>query len=162
MGELRDIDRGYRALVRRVFDIAKPRIEVGILSGQGAEDAHAGGDELTLIEVAVWNEFGTTDPRTGNVHVPERSFIRAWFDEREADLREKLTIGMRKVVKGDLTKELLLRQIAEEAIGQIRQRIADGIDPPNAEATIRAKGSSTPLINHGQLRAGVTSRIKDR
>lgn len=161
---VRDTDHGYNALVDRLFKFAKPRIEVGILAGAGADEAKTGeavGEGLTLLEAAIFNEFGTTDAE-GNIHVPARSFIRAWFDENEAALRQELTGLMRDVVAGKRTKEQILQMLAVRCVGEIQQRIADGLDPENRHSTVEKKGSSTPLIATGQLRAGVTSRITER
>lgn len=158
---IRDTDRGYAALVKRVYGIAHPRVEVGILAGAGADEPAVGSDDLTLLEVAVCNEFGTTD-LDGNILVPERSFIRGWFDENEAKLRALLLELMKTVVSGKRTKEQALEMLALVAIGQIQERISAGIEPENAPSTIARKGSSTPLIDKGQLRAGISSRIGER
>lgn len=152
--KITDTDKGYRALVKRVFGIGRPTIAVGVLSGQGAEDSHPGeGEEmLTNLEVAIFNEFGTE-------HIPARSFVRAWYDENEAQLREDLSVLMKRVVLGILTKEQALQQMAVRCVGQIQERIADGIAPPNALSTEIRKRSSTPLIDSGQLRASISSRV---
>ncbi len=158
---VRDTDRGYGALMKRIYGLRRPRIEVGILAGAGADEPKVGADDITLLEVAVANEFGTTDA-AGNVHVPERSFIRGYFDENEASLRLQMAGLMRGVVAGKRTKEEALQTLALLAVGGIQARISAGIDPPNAPSTIAEKGSSTPLIDKGQLRAAISSRITER
>ena len=148
-----DVDKGYAALAKRIYGIRRPTITVGILSGQGAEDTHEGeGELLTTLQVAIFNEFGTVD-------IPARSFIRGWFDENVQQLHADLFTLMQSVVAGERTKEQVLQLMAVRCVGQIQQRIADGIDPPLKQATIDRKGSSTPLIDSGQLRAAVSSRI---
>lgn len=79
--KLRDVDQGYQALVRRFYALEDtPVIDVGVLEAEGAK-VHEGGPEgdgtrpVTVLDVATWNEFGTGQ-------IPERSFIRAWFDEQ--------------------------------------------------------------------------------
>jgi len=152
-----DVDHGAAAFLKRMKEFQKPRIDVGILSGEGhADDPH--GPELTLVEVAVFNEFGTTGAN-GEVHVPERSFIRSWFDTHEESLKENLVTLMKRVAKGELTKSQALEQIGLRAVGQIQELIASSIPPPNAPSTIAKKGSSTTLIDQGQLRQGITHRV---
>jgi hypothetical protein len=147
--DLRDEDHGAAALVQRVFGIAKPTITVGILEG----DEPHGDDPVSILEVAVWNEFGTAT-------APARSFIRAYFDENEAALREDLTKLLQSVVLGRRTKEQALELLALHIVGQIQARMAAGIDPPNAPSTIARKGSSTPLIGiTGILRSSVTYKV---
>jgi hypothetical protein len=155
--KITDKDHGYAALVKRLYGETKARVEVGILAGEGhADDEH--GEGTTLIDVATWMEFGTTDAN-GNIHVPERSFIREWFDSAEAKLRDDMIILMQSVVRGERTKDRALELLALRCVGQIQDRISSSLPPPNDPETVRRKGSSTTLIDKGQLRAGISSRI---
>jgi hypothetical protein len=147
----KDRDNGYRALVRRVYGMKAPVITVGILAEAGKE-SH-GDDSLTVLEVAVFNEFGTD-------RIPERSFIRAWFDENESRLGIAVKRMTASVIAGKRTKEQALELLAQACVGQIQKRIANGISPPNAESTIAQKGSSKPLIGvTGQLRTSISYRV---
>jgi hypothetical protein len=46
------------------------------------------------------------------------------------------------------------------AVGDIQHEITVLRHPPNAPATIRAKGSSKPLIDTGEMRQSVTYQIR--
>lgn len=144
---VRDIDRGYRDLVKRVFDLQRPRVAVGIFESDERTD-----DGKTVLEVAIINEFGG-----GNV--PSRSFLRAWFDENADRARSTLTKLLQQVVDGKLTKQKALEQFGLWCQGEVQKRIAAGIPPPNAPSTVAKKGSSKPLINKGQLRSSITFAI---
>lgn len=144
---VRDSDRGYKALLARlVGHKKKPRVEIGILEADG-EKAHDGG--VTVADVATWAEFGTETE-------PERSFIRAWFDEHEHQVRDDIAKLMRG---GKRTADQVLEIVGLRAVGQIQARIAAGVPPPNAPSTIARKGSSTPLIDTGQLRSSISHRV---
>lgn len=145
-----DKDNGYRALAEQVFGIERPKISVGI---HEAEAAHANG-KVTVGDIATWNEFGT---RT----IPARSFIRAFVDEKQDEIRATAKGLLLQVVRGKLTKEQALDQLGLWLQGQIQRRMAEGIPPPNAEATIEKKGSSTPLIDTGALRSAVTFKVHE-
>lgn len=157
---VRSIDRGFNALLKRAR-IPKVAIATGVLAKHGDQPKRAGEGEhaeaLTLIEVAVWNEFGTSDGR-----VPERSFIRAWFDAEEPQLREMLTALLREVVAGKLTSQQALDRMGLHCVGQIQKRIAEGIPPENAESTVQRKGGgkTTPLIDTGQLRSSISFDVR--
>lgn len=159
--KITDEDNGYKAMTDRVFGIAKakPTIVVGILSDEG-EQPHGDDDTLTVLQVAIFNEFGTHD-RNGKVRVPERSFLRAWFDEQEPQLRKDLLVLCKSVIAGKRTAKDILDIMGLRMVGQIQQRMADGIPPPNADSTIAKKGSSTPLIDHGILRSSVSYKIEE-
>jgi hypothetical protein len=149
---IKDTDHGYKALIERVFGFAKPTISVGILEADG--DKPHGDDDVTILMVAIWNEFGTS-------RIPARSFIREWFDESEAELRVALTEGMKRVVAGQITKEQLLEQLAQKAVGDIQARMASSIPPPNAPSTAARKKSTTTLENTGALRGSISYRIDE-
>jgi hypothetical protein len=149
------------------------RITVGVHGDDGASQ-HVANDAdaapLTVVDVGTFHEFGvgpfavTTFAHDGSasVHehpgIPQRSFIRAWFDENQDFIRETLRSQMLLVVAGKLTAEKAKDRIALVFEGSMKQRIARGIAPPLAASTIRRKGSSKPLIDKGQLRAAVRGR----
>jgi hypothetical protein len=149
MSGVKDVDKGYKDLVKRVYGIDKPKIVVGIFE---VANAKTYADGTTLIEVAMANEFGTDK-------IPERSFLRAWFDENQAKCKEAVKRMLIATIEGKYTPEQALNLLAQRFVGEIQKRIADGIPPANAEATVKKKGSETPLIDKGQLRSGVTYRI---
>jgi len=154
---LKDTDRGYAALVARVFAAAKekPTISVGLLEGDGAQP-HGEKDvdeAVTVLQVAIWNHFGTDN-------IPARPFITAWFDESESALRADLVVLMQSVVRGERTSAQILELMGQRCVAQIQARMAEGVPPPNAPSTIKAKGSSTPLVNEGILRSSVSYRVE--
>jgi hypothetical protein len=150
MTEVKDVDHGYQALVKRVFGLeGKPKIQVGIFEAAGAKSYE---DAVTVLEVAIWNEFGTDT-------IPERSFIRAWFDENEEKCREAVRRMLVAVLEGKYQPEQALELVAQRFVGEIQKRMALGIPPPNSPATVARKGSATPLIDTGQLRSSVTYRV---
>jgi hypothetical protein len=140
-----DKDHGYRALVDRIFTMGKPKIEVGILDGGKTEDG------MTIVEIATINEFG--------LGVPQRSFLRAWFDENEPRAQEAMRRLLVSVVEGKRTKEQALEVFGLWVQGEIQKRISEGIAPANAPSTIAKKGSSTPLVDNGILKSAVSFRV---
>jgi hypothetical protein len=146
---VRDVDKGYAALVKRVYGLATPTIEVGILDSEGSA-AHGA---TSVLEVAIWNEFGTAG-------IPERSFIRAWFDENSERLHEAVRRMLEAAVAGKYAKDQALELLAQRFVAEIQKRMARGIPPPNAPSTVARKGSSTPLIDTEQLRSSISYRIK--
>lgn len=139
-------------------------ITIGVHGDDGAE-AHAGGSEfaedgalipgagLTVAEVGALHEFGT---RT----IPQRSFIRGWFDERQDFIRATLRSQMALVLQGKLSLETAGNRIALACEGDVKRRIAAGIEPPLAQSTIDRKGSSRALVDTGQLRNAVRGRAE--
>ena len=123
-------------------------VKVGIMAGKGATVEKGG---ITVLQVGTFHEFG--------LGVPERSFIRAWFDGNLPEIKKTLA-DLVDDVDSPAEFEQMLEIFGLWAVGQIQQRIADGIEPPLKEATIRRKGSSTPLIDTGQLRSSITHEVE--
>ncbi len=147
--KVKDIDKGYTRLVKAVFGLKKPKISVGVFSSETEHDS-----TLSVLDVAIINEFG--------LGVPERSFLRAWFDQNEDRSREMVRVMMASVLQGKRTKEQALQILATKFVSEIQQRIANkgnGDYPANAPSTVAKKGSSTPLIDVGQLRSSISWKI---
>lgn len=152
---IRDVDKGYDALVKRFYALDDaPAIDVGVLEAEGSKD-HEGGGGVTVLDVAIWNEFGTED-------IPERSFLRAWFDENVTKARELVRRLLENVVVGKRKLAEVPEVLGATFVGQIQKRISAGIAPENAPSTIAQKGSDKPLINKGQLRSSITHRARSR
>lgn len=143
---VRERDNGARRLLEQVRAVKERAVDVGVLGQKAAED-HGG---LTVGDVATFHEFG--------LGVPERSFIRNYVD-RSKQAAQALARRCAEAVARGVPAEAALNIIGMSHASAIQEMIADGIDPPLAEETIKRKGSSTPLIDTGQLRASVTWRI---
>lgn len=149
---VRVIDRGYRAFMRKVGAAAKGRgVTVGVHGEAGAAGA-SGADGLTVADVATANEFG--------LGVPERSFVRRWFETHETDNVEILTRAGEAIVRRGMSVDAALERAGLAFVASMQDRIRGGIEPPNAEITIIRKGSSTPLIDTGQLVSSITFKVQ--
>ncbi len=121
-------------------------VKIGILEGAGDHDM------VTVLDVAIWQEFGTMTIRP-------RSFLRAWFDENKVKAREMWNNLIKSVVAGKRTREEAMELFGLWAVGGIQRRISDNIPPPLAKSTVRRKGSSVALIDTGLLRSSITSKV---
>lgn len=144
-------DHGASELIKRLA--GRATVRVGI-QGQKAEEAKTNGKGLTVADVGSFHEFGL-----GNN--PRRSFIADFVDENIGRLETRLVRLCKKIVSGKMDLVTALNQFGVAAQGEIQERIARGIPPPLAEATLKKKGEakSTPLIDTGQLRSSVTYEV---
>jgi hypothetical protein len=147
--KIQDTDKGLKDFLRRIEEAKSISIKVGILAGEGAAATNDG--KSTVIDVAEQNEFG--------IGVPERSFIRAWADGQQAQNQALIKLLGERIVKGEITKQQAIDQIGTVSVASIQKRISEGIEPPNSPKTIRKKGSSTPLIDTGQLRSSISYAV---
>lgn len=141
-------DNGAARLVRTVGS-GPGSVDVGALGPRAT--AQHGDSGVTVAQVLEWAEFG--------IGQPMRSWLRDWIDQSQAEILAVQRVEYAKVLRGAQTKDQALARIGVWMVGQIQARIASGIAPANAESTIRQKGSSTPLIDTGQARSSIASRV---
>jgi len=132
-------------------DVAKfegAKVNVGVLASKGGNAPHDGGKGITLIELAAVHEFGSPE-----ANVPERSFLRRTFIEQAQPFGEVCAKVAKGIVLGRFAPPQALTIIGEWGVAAVRRTITegDGVPPPNAESTKKAKGSSRPLVDTGQL-----------
>lgn len=154
-----DTDRGARALAESLRALGKARVRVGVLADAPKKTGTRTGKRgrqiqqaATLAEVAAAHEFGTAT-------IPQRSFIRATVDLKAGEigaLQEKLAA---QVAEGKITPEVAMERLGAAAQGMVQTRIAEGIGPALAPATVARKGSDKQLVDTGQLRSSVTYQV---
>ena len=118
-------------------ELADKEVRIGFQHGEAAED-----DGTDICDIAAWNELGTE-------HIPSRPFLRKSVDENEGKINQFLQAEVRSLASGK-TAEALLNEI-----GNFQKSLV-----PNAESTIRRKGSSKPLIDTGRMRQSVNYVVK--
>jgi hypothetical protein len=135
-----DIDRGFRPLLKRIREFkGGATVSVGV-----NDEPHAGSD-LSNAELGAIHEFGLGT-------VPERSFLRGWVDEQQGSIRGKLRGLATGIIFRFFTRESVLDNFGQWAVGEVRQRIRDHIPPPLEDETVRRKGGEdTPLLDTEQL-----------
>jgi hypothetical protein len=107
---------------------------------------------LTVAQVAAYNEFGNQkNPKKGP---PERSFLRAVLKEKRTEIRNIADKALKK-------PESFYDIIGTYVLNEIQKKIKSGIAPINALSTIKWKGSSTPLVDFGQLKNALTYKVSN-
>lgn len=156
---IKDIDHGWRGIFRRAMGAAQEKkiVAVGV-QGAKAEEDHGG---ISNVRLAGVHEFGAEiQTARGVIKIPERSFIRSTVDEHGA-YREEVSSLAAKVLTGALNVTRALSILGEKVSSDIKSKIENGIDPPNAQSTIDAKGSSVPLIDTAQMKNSITYQVKN-
>ena len=147
-------DRGAKALRARLTVAAKSTLgaDVGVI-GTGAAEGHEGStSDLTVAQIAEIHEFG--------LGVPQRSWLRDTIEENLPRIEQAIAQESLNIQTGRATYEQALGRIGAFVQGLIQVRIAGGIPPGLADSTIARKGSSTPLIDTGQLRSSITYEVR--
>jgi len=102
---------------------------------------------ITVAQVAAENEFGDRKK-----NIPQRSFLRSVLKEKAREINQIAQKALNK-------PEIFYDVIGTYILNQINKKIVSGIAPANSPSTIKRKGSSTPLIDTGQLKAALTYKV---
>ena len=148
MATTKYIDRGYYA-IKKQLEIANTKtVSVGVLNGS---EAHG---DVTVGEIATWNHYGTAN-------IPARPFIVGPIDAKQAELQnlvKRLTAG---ISTGKIDTEFALNVLGQKLRDTCVSAINNREFEPNADSTIAKKGSSTPLVDTGQLKGAIAFEIVD-
>tara|TARA_R110000751_G_scaffold299695_4_gene411070 strand:- start:14848 stop:15321 length:474 start_codon:yes stop_codon:yes gene_type:complete len=129
-------------------------IKVGIL---GNSSARGGDSGLTNAQVGLSHEFGTLDGKT-----PQRSFLRQPLQLKGKELLNESLAVIKKDIAVDKGNEKILKKIGFAAENVIQGAFETGgygkWDALSPE-TIANKGSSSILIDQGELRKSITSTV---
>lgn len=137
----RDIDRGLREFIRQMQIAKVTEVVVGVHQGDS-------NDGQQIAEYAAYNEFGTEN-------IPERSFMRSAFDENLSSIKQDMDARYGQVTRGEINVKDALGLVGLRHQDQIKNKIDTNIPPPNAPATIAAKGSSRTLIDTGAMKNSI-------
>jgi len=136
--------KAFTAL-RRIGDY---RTKVGV-----HDDGKAYDDGTRVIEVAVWNHFGTDN-------IPARPFITESLAIAAPELRALYARLVAGVIAGKITDEFAAQYLGQWAQKEIVDNINRRFFEVNAASTIARKGSDTPLVDTGQLKGAIRAAVE--
>lgn len=138
-------------IIQSLRELGKYEIEVGIF----------GSDEYVMI--ANVHEYGITIRKEkGSIVIPERSFLRSTFDDKNQEWFKFMKKHLEQVIQGRMDAKTLCERLGARIVRDVQKKITELNDPANAPSTIAQKGSSNPLIDSGGLRKRVTYKVVKR
>ncbi len=139
-------DHGYNALIQRLR-AATAKVTVGIHEADGSEPEGDGG--ATVAEVAAIQEMHG------------RSFVRPYVDQNEAALQSGLREAGQALVRGEVQSiDRALNTFGAKAAAGMRDFVTAGSVPKaDKPETVARKGSSTPLVESGNLVSKITHKV---
>jgi len=162
-GRVIDTDHGAKAMLERLraLKASTALVRVGVLADAAKDPPKDKNGKVgkppkyTLLEVAAVHEFGAPA-----ANIPQRSFIRAPVDTHAEDIKRLQGVLFEHVVEGKITESAALDQIGAKVASWCQEAIDNGIEPALADATVKRKGSSKPLVNTGQLKSSITWKVE--
>jgi hypothetical protein len=145
--KIQTIDNGYsRTMAEFGSDTI---IDVGVFDTTKHPNS-----QLSVQEIALIHELG--------LGVPERSWLRAWFDENASRVKADMAQAAADVKNG-FSKAAALTNMGNGWVDDIQTRIlSGGVRPALAASTIERKGGiATPLLETGTLASAVEVKVED-
>lgn len=119
----------------------------------GIHDSKREPNGASLADVARWNHWGTST-------IPSRPFLLMALSGDRPDVQRAVKAVAKGVMQGRLTTDQALNLLGIWGVKEVQRVIQLGVEPPNAPSTVQRKGSSTPLIDKGQLRQAISYLIE--
>ena len=141
MAVVRDIDRGYKGLLRRVMSPLPP-ITVGVHGDEGGAATESG---TTVADVASIHEFG--------LNGVERSFIRAWFDSEKSTNEDALRLIGRAMIHRRGSPRAAAERAALFLENSAKRYIQSGSVSPATDK------NGTTLIETSQLVGSIRGKV---
>lgn len=148
-------DLGWKDIKKDVKQMAGTETRVGVF-GNGGDPA----DNLALR--ALIQEFGSKRWKTMARYPKGRPFMRQSFDNNLKDLERFVNKEYGKVIDQDQSVAKMISRVGTWMEGKEKDEITQGNFVPLAPATVLAKGSSTPLVDTGQMRNSIKHKDKVR
>lgn len=150
-GDFSKLEKLVENLGKKVYS------DIGILGAAGSTD-----EGLTIAGIGAVHEFGTDKAgRNRDTVIPERSFIIMPLETGQGDIEKAIEPRLQQLLEdGNIKGIFELIGIAGEArIIEAFETGGFGTWEDIKEATKKAKGSDAILIDQGQLKQSITSRV---
>jgi hypothetical protein len=139
-------------------------VEVGVFKGEHAWLAgiHEYGCSIEVTpKMRAWLHYQGVHLKKDTTHIiiPERSFLRAGFDENEAEVSKRAVDLLADVACGRMTARGCQQAVGIHLSSKIKDYAVDLGSPPNSGFTTGRKGSSNPLVDTGDMIGGIGWRV---
>ncbi|GHV81173.1 hypothetical protein AGMMS49944_29640 [Spirochaetia bacterium] len=150
-----DTDMGLNNAFAEIEKFKNMCVKVGVVEGTDSE----------LVKIAAANELGVAGPpvsQNGGSEwfIPPRPFVKGWADASREKIGRLVQRLYGQVAGGRMTTETALEKLGEFGELGVKSYMGGNNFTPNADSTIKRKGSSQPLMDTGHLkRDGVRYEI---
>ncbi|MBZ9939141.1 hypothetical protein LB518_22785 [Mesorhizobium sp. BR1-1-16] len=157
--------RGSPELLKRVADLTKSRVLVGVPAEDAGRDPEEGEEDGDINNAALAYIHDNGAPE---VNIPARPFMRPGIADAESRIAKRFKSGAIKAFKGEKDAvEATFEAVGLMAQVAVRKRIQDGPFVPLAPETLaarlrRGRFGERPLIDTGQLRNSIAYVIRKR
>lgn len=149
----KEYNGGLKGFLERFRDIGKPKVYIGVPASKNG--MHEGGINMaTLLAVHVLGA-----PSRG---IPQRDPLRPPLIANAQRYSDLLAIGLKNSLANGTDPKLVYEKIGIVATNDVKDYFITGNFKALSEKTIKAKGSSKPLLDTGELRNSISYEVRNK
>ena len=172
MATVKDIDRGWKRIMREVELMKGSHVNVGVLS-----DAPKAEGDLNMARLATIQHFGASIKVTDKmrawfhfqdvhlsrgkttINIPARPFMSQAFDKNIDAIHRFTQRRQDAIYGGSADTRSALNDIGVFFVGKVQDIFTSGNFVPNAPLTRLLKKSTRPLIDSGRLASSIKHEV---
>ena len=144
---------GLKGFLERFKEIGKPKVYIGVPASKNG--MHDGGINMaTLLAIHVLGA-----PSRG---IPQRDPLRPPLIANAQRYSDLLAIGLKNALANGTEPKLVYEKIGIVATNDVKDYFITGNFKALSEKTIKAKGSSKPLVDTGELRSSISYEVRNK
>ena len=142
---------GLKGFLERFREIGKPKVYIGVPASKNG--MHEGGINMaTLLALHVLGA-----PSRG---IPQRDPLRPPLIANAQRYSDLLALGLKNALANGTDPKLVYEKIGIVATNDVKDYFITGNFKALSEKTIKAKGSSKPLIDSGEMRNSISYEVR--
>lgn len=154
----------FPKIVKELNLIDGKSVEVGVFNGEHAWLAaiHEYGVNIQVTpKMRAYLHYNGLHLKKSTTHIiiPERSFLRAGYDQNRDNVLDKAKQLLADVATGRMTARGCYTAVGLDLSSRIKDYARDLSAPANHGFTTGRKGSSNPLVDTGDMIGGITWRL---
>lgn len=144
---------GLKGFLERFREIGKPKVYIGVPASKNG--MHEGGINMaTLLALHVYGV-----PTRG---ILQRDPLRPPLIANSQRYSDLLALGLKNALSDGTDPKLVYEKIGIIATNDVKDYFITGNFKALSEKTIKAKGSSKPLIDTGEMRNSITYEVRQK
>ena len=144
---------GLKGFLERFREIGKPKVYIGVPASKNG--MHEGGINMaTLLAIHVLGA-----PSRG---IPQRDPLRPPLIANAQRYSDLLALGLKNALSDGTDPKIVYEKIGIVATNDVYDYFVTGNFKALSEKTIKAKGSSKPLIDSEELRGSITYEVRQK
>ena len=149
----KEYNGGLKGFLERFREIGKPKVYIGVPASKNG--MHEGGINMaTLLAIHVLGA-----PSRG---IPQRDPLRPPLIANAQRYSDLLALGLKNALSDGTDPKIVYEKIGIVATNDVYDYFVTGNFKALSEKTIKAKGSSKPLIDTEELRGAITYEVRQK